>query len=89
MVVLGCTHYPLLLDELLNAAPWPVLFIDPAPAIARRVSDLLRTLSVPTAVDGPADGTVFFTSPRGRSPKSLAAYCSMGFARPDVIHLPV
>ena len=89
VVVLGCTHYPLLLDELLNAAPWPVLFIDPAPAIARRVTDVLRTISVSTPVDGPADGTVFFTAPRGRNPESLAAYGSMGFARPDVIHLPV
>jgi glutamate racemase len=40
-VVLACTHYPLLLDRLERLAPWPVEWIDPAPAIARRVSDLL------------------------------------------------
>jgi glutamate racemase len=40
-VVLACTHYPLLLDRLVRLAPWPVDWIDPAPAIARRVSDLL------------------------------------------------
>ena len=40
-VVLACTHYPLLLDRLIRLAPWPVEWIDPAPAIARRVSDLL------------------------------------------------
>ncbi|QWG16808.1 glutamate racemase [Bradyrhizobium sediminis] len=40
-VVLACTHYPLLLDRLKRLAPWPVDWIDPAPAIARRVSDLL------------------------------------------------
>ncbi|WFU28092.1 glutamate racemase [Bradyrhizobium sp. CB1717] len=40
-VVLACTHYPLLLDRLKKLAPWPVEWIDPAPAIARRVSDLL------------------------------------------------
>ena len=40
-VVLACTHYPLLLDRLQRLAPWPVHFIDPAPAIARRVVDLL------------------------------------------------
>lgn len=39
-VVLACTHYPLLLEELRRAAPWPVEWIDPAPAIARRVFDL-------------------------------------------------
>ncbi len=36
VVVLGCTHYPLLLPELEEAAPWPVKFIDPADAIARQ-----------------------------------------------------
>jgi glutamate racemase len=40
-IVLACTHYPLLLDRLNNVAPWPVDWIDPAPAIARRVTSLL------------------------------------------------
>ena len=40
-VVLACTHYPLLLDGLTRLAPWPVDWIDPAPAIARRVIDLI------------------------------------------------
>src|SRR5205085_8185377 len=41
IIVLACTHFPLLLDRLVRLAPWPVNWIDPAPAIARRVSDLL------------------------------------------------
>lgn len=40
-VVLACTHYPLLLVRLTQVAPWTVRFIDPAPAIARRVIGLL------------------------------------------------
>ena len=40
-ILLACTHYPLLLDRLIALAPWPVQWIDPAPAIARRVGDLL------------------------------------------------
>jgi glutamate racemase len=44
-IVLACTHYPLLLDRLRQLAPWPVNFIDPAPAIARRVADLLGPAS--------------------------------------------
>jgi glutamate racemase len=40
-VVLACTHYPLLMDQLVALAPWPVDWIDPATAIARRVADLL------------------------------------------------
>ncbi|MDO8977775.1 MAG: glutamate racemase [Afipia sp.] len=40
-VVLACTHYPLLISQMVALAPWAVNWIDPAPAIARRVSDLL------------------------------------------------
>ena len=40
-IVLACTHYPLLLDRLNHLAPWPIDWIDPAPAIARRVVNLL------------------------------------------------
>jgi glutamate racemase len=40
-VVLACTHFPLLIDRLVALAPWPVDWIDPAPAIARRVANLL------------------------------------------------
>ena len=43
-VVLACTHYPLLMDRFVALAPWPVDWIDPAPAIARRVADLLKPL---------------------------------------------
>jgi glutamate racemase len=41
VVALACTHYPLLLAKLRRLAPWPVIWIDPAPAIARRVVQLL------------------------------------------------
>jgi glutamate racemase len=40
-IVLACTHYPLLFDRLIRLAPWEVAWVDPAPAIARRVSELL------------------------------------------------
>ena len=40
-IVLGCTHYPLLLAAMKRLAPWPVTWIDPAPAIAKRVAHLL------------------------------------------------
>jgi glutamate racemase len=40
VVALACTHYPLLLDDLVRLSPWPARFIDPAPAIARRVDQL-------------------------------------------------
>ncbi|MGO8910434.1 MAG: glutamate racemase [Bradyrhizobium sp.] len=61
-IVLACTHYPLLLDRLVRLAPWPVDWIDPAPAIARRVADLLQG-----PMGGEADhagATMIFTSRR-------------------------
>jgi glutamate racemase len=60
-VVLACTHFPLLMDRLVALAPWPVDWIDPAPAIARRVVDLLG----PGCGDGDrAAAEVIFTSGR-------------------------
>jgi glutamate racemase len=41
-IALACTHYPLLLSEFKRLAPWPVDWIDPAPAIARRVDHVLK-----------------------------------------------
>jgi len=60
-VVLACTHYPLLLDRLMLLAPWPVDWIDPAAAIARRVSDLLGPPSGPSDQAG---AEMIFTSKR-------------------------
>jgi glutamate racemase len=60
-VVLACTHYPLLLDRLVRLAPWPVDWIDPAPAIARRVSDLL---GAPGDESNKAGAEMIFTSKR-------------------------
>jgi glutamate racemase len=67
-IVLACTHYPLLLDRLTQLAPWPVNYIDPAPAIARRVVDLLG----PAAADArPGSSRAIFTS--GRAPHAVLA----------------
>jgi glutamate racemase len=49
VVVLGCTHYPLLLERLQRLAPWPIEWLDPAPAIARRVAELLPDADGATA----------------------------------------
>jgi glutamate racemase len=56
-VVLACTHYPLLLERLRKLSPWPVNFVDPAPAIARRVVDLLGPAK--SAGAGPSIRVVF------------------------------
>ena len=53
-VVLACTHYPLLIDRLRQLAPRPVAFVDPAPAIARRVNELLGPRPHPNVLAQPA-----------------------------------
>ena len=65
-IVLACTHYPLLIERLRKLAPWPVNFIDPAPAIARRVVDLLGP-APPSAGHGTT--RAIFTS--GRAPAAV------------------
>ena len=40
-IALACTHYPLLIEQFERLAPWPVTWIDPAPAIARRTDHVL------------------------------------------------
>lgn len=40
-VVLGCTHYPLLLPWLEQAAPWPVTWLESGAAVARQALRLL------------------------------------------------
>lgn len=66
-IVLACTHYPLLLDRFDRLAPWRVTFIDPAPAIARRVVDLLG----PSAPGHKGTARAVFTS--GRVPEAVVA----------------
>lgn len=41
-IVLGCTHYPFLLDELKASVPYDVIWIDPAKAVAKRVFDVFE-----------------------------------------------
>ena len=41
IVVLACTHYPFLANRMRKTAPWPVDWLDPAEAIARRALSLM------------------------------------------------
>jgi len=74
-VVLACTHYPLLLDHFRKLAPWPVTWLDPAPAIARRVADLLhKRARAETPAPKPQ---IVFTS--GKTPPPTLAVALVGF----------
>ena len=75
-VVLGCTHYPFLLDTLRKVADEftgkaglePVRFIDPAPAVARQVLHVLDAEGIP---HGPV-------SPEGEFPEPDLVLLSSG-----------
>ena len=76
-VVLACTHYPLLLERLTRLSPWPVSFLDPAPAIARRVLDLVG----PPEPHAPPPAQFAFTSGTPPSPALIAALARFGIGQ--------
>lgn len=62
IVVLACTHYPFLVNRMRKTAPWPVDWIDPAEAIARRALSLIeepRAAAIPSAPGERTDIAVF------------------------------
>ncbi len=84
-VVLACTHYPLLMESFERLAPWPVRWIDPAPAVARRVVELI----------GPATGEkhhdlapAIFTSGKVATAGFSAALQGFGLAPASAAPLP-
>jgi glutamate racemase len=72
-IVLACTHYPVLIDRFRALSPWPVLFFDPAPAIARRVVALLGP---PLDLHGKGTTRAVFTS--GIVPAEILARFGIG-----------
>lgn len=76
-VALACTHYPLLVEEFRRLAPWPVDWIDPAPAIARRVDHLLRAQGMEERFATTGHARAVFTSgarPDAQLRATLARY---------------
>ena len=74
-VVLACTHFPLIVDRLERLSPWPVGFVDPAPAIARRLDAVIGA----ARAEAPAaqGGAAIFTSgvaPPAALQKTLRRY---------------
>jgi glutamate racemase len=76
-IVHACTHYPLLGDQLARLSPWPVNFIDPAPAIARRVVDLIGP-----AHNGHVSGAPEVVFSSGRTPPPALWAWLDGIGRP-------
>ncbi len=70
IVVLACTHYPFLVNRMRKTAPWPVDWLDPAEAIARRALSLLPERQ-PTDVERERDLAVFTTGDPGFAARRL------------------
>lgn len=83
-IVLACTHYPLLLKEFERLALWPVEWIDPAEAIARRLDHVLSAdLGRPLrSSDKRANAhAALFTSATPPGPALAAALKARGLAK--------
>jgi glutamate racemase len=61
-VILGCTHYPLVLDALKKAAPWDVTWIDSSEAIARRALSQPGADTAPVAYVTSAEALPHYTT---------------------------
>lgn len=57
-IVLACTHFPLVEEELATASPRPIRFVDGKEGIARRTAWLTRHLGW---ADGAPEGVALFT----------------------------
>ncbi|MCB1503034.1 MAG: glutamate racemase [Bauldia sp.] len=75
IVSLACTHFPFLLPQFERLAPWPVDWIDPAPAIARRVATV-----VGEAAAGPGGGEAMLTSGKPWPAALLPRLATLGLA---------
>jgi glutamate racemase len=62
IVVLACTHYPFLANRMRKMAPWPVDWLDPAEAIARRALSLLDSVERDPEQPPAAPDLAIFTS---------------------------
>lgn len=89
VVVLACTHYPLLLLRLQALAPWPVTWIDPAPAIARRAAALLGPALPDDARTSERAGRAIFTGGDALTPALRAALARRGLGAVEIEAMPL
>ncbi len=85
-VVLGCTHFPLLVPELTAAAPWDVQWIDSSQAIAARVEYLLveQNLDAHT-LQTRAAPVAYFTAPGPLVEDLRPAFERLGFRELGIV----
>jgi glutamate racemase len=82
MVVLACTHFPLVANRLAAVAPRPLRFVDGAAGIARRIACLTREQSWPDATQ---PGIAVFTATPTVSPAFSASLAARGLGRVETL----
>ncbi len=83
-VVLGCTHFPLLTEELHEAAPWPVAWIDSGYAIAERTAGIAVENGFSVTHQGLPRSPIGVLTARGaESDRLIPALVRLGFNRVD------
>ena len=80
IVVLACTHFPLVADRLAAVAPRPLTFVDGAKGIARRTAYLMRDAEWP---DEPVPGLAVFTAPMELSEGLRASLARFGLIKSE------
>lgn len=91
VLVLACTHYPLLEEEISQAAPWPVTLIDPASAIARRVIHFIGEADDPGTSEreeAAQSGIGIFTASQPIDPALERALSDYGIVRVETGFAP-
>jgi glutamate racemase len=81
-IVLACTHFPLVRDELAGAAPRALVFVDGNEGIARRTAWLARDLQWP---DSTGTGVAVFTGPASGAEAYRAGLEGYGLSRIETL----
>jgi len=81
-IVLACTHFPLVREELAAAAPRPLAFVDGNDGIARRTAWLARDLQWP---DSPNKGLAVFTGPASSAEAYRAGLAGCGLSHIETL----
>ncbi|TNC85337.1 MAG: glutamate racemase [Alcanivorax sp.] len=80
VLILGCTHFPILHDEIRRLVPAPIRILDSGAAIARRAQQLLQQMPGPQAHTTPLTRNVFlFTAETPHAHRLEAGIERFGF----------
>ncbi|AKS65089.1 glutamate racemase [Aggregatibacter aphrophilus NJ8700] len=85
VVVLGCTHFPLIKSEIQQCLPQVKYFIDSGVAIAKRVKSLLKEVKV--RLKNQMNSQVFCTKPLVKEDSLLQRIHSLGFEKLSLLDI--